>query len=105
MESFELQCNCGSCNTGIFSCTKRGTNAVIITYICNSCGNMEEVVQYLYKDKYLNERYCTVAESLEESLKEMQLMRRGKLPKKSLKESKQEWDIWVEETEEELKQQ
>jgi len=32
------------------------------------------------------ERYCTVTESLEQSLKEMQLMRQGKLPKKTWKE-------------------
>lgn len=38
----------------------------------------------------LNERYCTVAESLKESLKQMQLMRTGKLPKKSWKDFKAE---------------
>lgn len=34
----------------------------------------------------LVERYCPVSESLEESLKEMKLMREGKLPKKSWRE-------------------
>jgi len=36
------------------------------------------------------ERYCTVAESLEQSLKEMQLMRQGKLPKKTWREYREE---------------
>ncbi|MCM1049051.1 MAG: hypothetical protein NC433_11590 [Clostridiales bacterium] len=31
----------------------------------------------------LNERYCTIQESIIESFKEVQLMREGKLPKKS----------------------
>ncbi|HBJ1650324.1 TPA: hypothetical protein LA460_000228 [Clostridium botulinum] len=35
-------------------------------------------------------RYCTVQESLEQSLKEMQLMRQGKLPKKTWKEYRAE---------------
>jgi hypothetical protein len=37
-----------------------------------------------------NERYCTVAESLEQSLKEMKLMREGKLPKKTWRELMEE---------------
>lgn len=31
----------------------------------------------------LNERYCTIQESIIESFKEVKLMREGKLPKKS----------------------
>lgn len=42
--------------------------------------NMEAIIK----------RPCTVLESLEESLKEMQLMRQGKLPKKSWKEFRKE---------------
>lgn len=38
----------------------------------------------------LNDRHCTVAESLTESLKQMQLMRECKLPKKSWKDFKEE---------------
>lgn len=38
------------------------------------------------------ERYCTVTESLEQSLKEMQLMRQGKLPKKTIREVLEELD-------------
>lgn len=34
----------------------------------------------------LNERYCTVQESMIESFKEVKLMREGKLPKKSWKD-------------------
>ncbi len=50
----------------------------------------------------LIERYCPVSESLEESLKQMKLMREGKLPKKTwdemrkerkLKREKEEYDI------------
>lgn len=37
-------------------------------------------------------RYCTVAESLEQSLKEMQLMREGGIPKKSIQEVLEELD-------------
>ncbi|NRT78099.1 hypothetical protein [Clostridium beijerinckii] len=37
----------------------------------------------LLKRDNSKERYCTVAESLEQSLKEMQLIREGKLPKKT----------------------
>lgn len=37
-----------------------------------------------------NERYCTVRESLEESCKEMNLIREGKLPKKTWQELKKE---------------
>lgn len=33
------------------------------------------------------ERYCTVEESLEKSLKEMKLIRQGKLPKLSIKDA------------------
>jgi hypothetical protein len=36
------------------------------------------------------ERYCSVAESLEESLKQMKLMREGKLPKKTWDEMRVE---------------
>jgi hypothetical protein len=36
------------------------------------------------------DRYCTVAESLEESLKQMKLIREGKLPKKTWKELRDE---------------
>jgi hypothetical protein len=36
------------------------------------------------------ERYCTVAESLEQSLKEMKLMREGKIPKKTWREYRAE---------------
>lgn len=45
------------------------------------------------------ERYCTVEESLKESLKEMRLIREGKLPKLSLSESRALWKQWAEETE------
>lgn len=38
------------------------------------------------------ERYCTVAESLEQSLKEMQLMREGKIPKKTWRQHMEELD-------------
>ena len=38
------------------------------------------------------ERYCTVAESLEQSLKEMQLMREGKIPKKTWRQLREELD-------------
>lgn len=49
----------------------------------------------------LDERYCTVQESIIESFKEVKLMREGKLPKKSwkdfMKEHKKreenEWDM------------
>ncbi|CUU45488.1 hypothetical protein [Clostridium beijerinckii] len=41
-----------------------------------------EVYELLKRDDS-EERYCTVAESLEQSLKEMQLIREGKLPKKT----------------------
>lgn len=34
----------------------------------------------------LDERYCTVQESIVESFKEVKLMREGKLPKKSWKD-------------------
>lgn len=34
----------------------------------------------------LNERYCTVQESMIKSFKEVKLMREGKLPKKSWKD-------------------
>lgn len=37
-------------------------------------------------------RYCTVAESLEQSLKEMKLMIEGKIPKKTWKELMEELD-------------
>jgi hypothetical protein len=40
------------------------------------------------------ERPCTVKESIEQSLKEMQLMRQGKLPKRN-------WDDFMKELEEE----
>lgn len=36
------------------------------------------------------ERYCSVTESLTESLKQMKLIREGKLPKKSWKDLKHE---------------
>ncbi len=36
------------------------------------------------------ERYCTVSESLEESLKQMKLIREGNLPKRTWKELKKE---------------
>ncbi|HID0881130.1 TPA: hypothetical protein ACXDAY_002082 [Clostridium botulinum] len=36
------------------------------------------------------ERYCTVSESLEESLKQMKAIRSGKMKKKTWKEFKQE---------------
>ena len=51
------------------------------------------------------ERYCTVAESLEQSLKEVKLMREGKIPKKTWREYREEWDKWAKESEEELKQE
>ncbi|AVK50687.1 hypothetical protein AXY43_23190 [Clostridium sp. MF28] len=41
-----------------------------------------DVYELLKRDDS-EERYCTVAESLEQSLKEMQLIRQGKLPKKT----------------------
>lgn len=41
-----------------------------------------EVYELLKRDNS-EERYCTVSESLEQSLKEMQLIRQGKLPKKT----------------------
>ncbi|NSB17418.1 hypothetical protein [Clostridium beijerinckii] len=41
-----------------------------------------DVYELLKRDNN-EERYCTVAESLEQSLKEMQLIREGKLPKKT----------------------
>jgi len=60
-----------------------------------------------FKDMYEEptERYCAVGKSLEQSLKEMKLMRAGKLPKNSLKESQALWDKWATETEEELEKQ
>ena len=36
------------------------------------------------------ERYCSITESLEESLRQMKLIREGKLPKKTWKEFKKE---------------
>ena len=36
------------------------------------------------------ERYCTVSESLEESLKQMQNMRNGKIPKKTWRQFRKE---------------
>lgn len=48
------------------------------------------------------ERYCTVKESIEQSLKEVKLMREGKLPKKTWRECREEWDKWAKEVEEEL---
>ncbi|WP_171903827.1 hypothetical protein [Cellulosilyticum sp. I15G10I2] len=36
------------------------------------------------------ERYCTIEESLRESMKEVKLMREGKLPKRSWAESMKE---------------
>lgn len=36
------------------------------------------------------ERYCPISESLEESLKQMKLIREGKLPKKTWKDFKKE---------------
>ncbi|NRY59829.1 hypothetical protein [Clostridium beijerinckii] len=41
-----------------------------------------DVYELLKRDDS-EERYCTVSESLEQSLKEMQLIRQGKLPKKT----------------------
>lgn len=61
-----------------------------------------DVYELLKRDNN-EERYCTVAESLEQSLKEMQLIREGKLPKKTWKECMKEWDKWAKEVEEELK--
>ena len=40
-------------------------------------------------DDKVNERYCSPAESLEESLKQMDLIRKGKLPKVT-------WKDWFE---------
>ena len=48
------------------------------------------------------ERYCTVSESLEQSLKEVKLMREGKIPKKTWREYREEWEKWAKEVEEEL---
>lgn len=36
------------------------------------------------------ERYCTISESLEESLKQMKLMREGKMPKRSWNDYRKE---------------
>lgn len=41
-------------------------------------------------DAVLVERYCPVSESLEESLKEMKLIRKGNLPKKTWRDFKKE---------------
>jgi len=49
-----------------------------------------------------NIRYCTVSESLEQGLKEMKLIREGKLPKKTWRECREEWDKWAKEVEKEL---
>lgn len=46
-------------------------------------------------------RYCSVEESIEESLKQIEEMRDGKLPKKSWRECKEEWDELIKELDEE----
>ena len=55
------------------------------------------------KEVYSNineeERYCTAVESIEESLKEVQLIREGKIPKKTWRECKEEWNKWAKEVE------
>lgn len=44
----------------------------------------DELIQVVNEDNPDNEdRYCTVEESLRESLKQMKLMREGKIPKRS----------------------
>lgn len=45
------------------------------------------------------ERYCTVEESIKQSLKEMKLMKDGKLPKIFIEETMRQWQEWAEETE------
>ena len=48
---------------------------------------LKDVVPIEWSEEALSgEGYCTVEESLEESLKEMQLMRQGKMPKRTWRE-------------------
>jgi len=49
---------------------------------CETCFHMDD-----NKDE---KKYCTPSESLEQSLKEMKLMREGKIPKKSWNDLKEE---------------
>lgn len=69
----------------------------------NALGISDDEVYDLLKKDNDNERYCTVAESIEQSLKEVKLMIEGKIPKKTWKEYRVEWDKWAKEVEEELK--
>lgn len=64
-------------------------NSLIKAGICNKNGDLTE--PYKIKEEP-EEKYCTVAESLEQSLKEIQLIRQGKLPEKVINEVLEELD-------------
>ena len=47
------------------------------------------------KDKIIEERYCTVEESLIQSFKEEKLMQAGLMPKKTWKQTKAEVEEYI----------
>lgn len=53
-------------------------------------GKKKEGEDMAVLEKDLNKRHCSPTKSLEESLKEMQLMRQGKMKKRTWKELREE---------------